>query len=111
MAASKRRRVLYMRYRYTPETARAHNRLYSPGGCGCALLMAPVVALGAVVTIAAMGVAVASVAGIFTAVGISIWLAREYRHKKICHPIAAGLTAALALTCIAYLALFARFIA
>lgn len=55
MAASKRHRVLYMRYRYTPETARAHNRLYSPGGCGCALLMAPVVALGAVVTIAAMG--------------------------------------------------------
>ena len=51
--------------------------VYSPGGCGCALLVLPVMAAGIGILAALAGLAVAAGALLAAAVGISIWLWRQ----------------------------------
>lgn len=50
-------------------------RVYSPGGCGCALLMFPVVAAGAGIALALTGVALMAAACLIAAIGFTVFLA------------------------------------
>ena len=52
-------------------------RVYSPGGCGCALLMFPVVAAGAGIALALSGVALMAAVCLIIAVGITANRRRE----------------------------------
>ena len=51
-------------------------RVYSPGGCGCALLMFPVVAAGAGIALALSGVA------LIIAVGITVFFAATANRRR-----------------------------
>lgn len=63
--------------RYRP--ASAPGRLYSPGGCGCALLLAPVMAAAVGLAALSLGVAVLAVAGLVLAVVLTV---REVRRSR-----------------------------
>lgn len=52
-------------------------RVYSPGGCGCALLMFPVVAAGAGIALALSGVALMAAVCLIIAVGITVFSQRQ----------------------------------
>ena len=55
--------------------------VYSPGGCGCAVLMVPVLAAGIAVMTVLASLAFVALALLIVAIGVSIWLycARERR--------------------------------
>ena len=57
------------------------NRVYSPGGCGCAVLMVPVLAVGFAVMTVLASLAFVALALLAMAIGVSVWLyrAREQR--------------------------------
>lgn len=83
--------------------------LYSPGGCGCALLMAPVMVLGVGITLALMGLALVALVGLVVAIVLTV---REVRRARADVPVRTGmavLIGALYLLCIPYLAFFAWF--
>ena len=48
------------------------SRMYSPGGCGCGLLMLPVVAVSLGIFVAMVGYAVASVAMLIVAIVLTV---------------------------------------
>ena len=58
---------------------RSSGRLYGPGGCGCALLMAPVMALSVGIALMLMGMAVLAVGGLAIAVALTV---REVRRAR-----------------------------
>lgn len=88
---------------------RSAGNLYSPGGCGCALLMAPVMALGVGIALALMGVALVALVGLVVAIMLTV---REVHRAHAGIPVRTGmavLIGALYLLCIPYLAFFAWF--
>ena len=58
-----------------------HGVMYSPGGCGCAVLILPVLAVGIGVMAALAGLAAVACVLLAVAVGVSIWLYRT-RHAR-----------------------------
>lgn len=57
-------------------------RVYSPGGCGCALLMFPVVAAGAGIALALSGVALMAAVCLIIAVGITVFFAATAKRRR-----------------------------
>ena len=60
-------------------SACAPARLYSPGGCGCALLMAPVMAAAMGLAALSLGMAALAVIGLVAAVVLTVREARRAR--------------------------------
>lgn len=58
---------------------RSSARLYSPGGCGCALLMAPVMAAAMGLAALSLGMAALAVIGLVAAVALTV---REVRRAR-----------------------------
>lgn len=87
----------------------AAGTLYSPGGCGCALLMAPVMALSVGIALMLMGMAVLAVVALVVAIVLTV---RELRRASDGSPARAGMIAfisALYLLSVPYLVFFAWF--
>lgn len=61
---------------------RRQSAVYSPGGCGCGLLLLPVIAVSIGVMFALAGLVVAALVLLIVAIGVTIWLCRnrEQRH-------------------------------
>lgn len=61
---------------------RRQSAVYSPGGCGCGLLLLPVIAVSIGVMFALAGLAAAALLLLIVAIGATIWLCRnrEQRH-------------------------------
>lgn len=53
---------------------RRQSAVYSPGGCGCGLLLLPVIAVGIGVMFVLAGLATAALVLFITAIGVTIWL-------------------------------------
>lgn len=70
--------------------ARHRNVMYSPGGCGCAVLMLPFLAVGIGVMAAMTGLAVFAVLLLATAVGVSVWLYRARNERRAAGKGSAG---------------------
>ena len=60
---------------------RRQSAVYSPGGCGCGLLLLPVIAVSIGVMFALAGLAAALVLFI-TAIGVTIWLYRSREQRR-----------------------------
>lgn len=58
---------------------RSSARLYSPGGCGCALLMAPVMAAAMGLAALSLGMAALAVIGLVAAVALTVHEVRRAR--------------------------------
>lgn len=87
----------------------AAGNLYSPGGCGCALLMAPVMALSVGIALMLMGMAVLAVVVLVAAIVLTV---RELRRASDGSPARTGMIAlifALYLLSVPYLVFFAWF--
>lgn len=56
---------------------RRQSAVYSPGGCGCGLLLLPVIAVSIGVMFALAGLAAAALVLFITAIGVTIWLCRN----------------------------------
>ena len=85
---------------------RSSGRLYGPGGCGCALLMAPVMALSVGIALMLMGMAVLAVGGLAIAVVLTV---REVRRARGGAGVRTGFAvaaAALYLASVPYLVFF-----
>lgn len=54
---------------------RRQSAVYSPGGCGCGLLLLPVIAVSIGVMFALAGLAAAALVLLIVAIGVTIWLA------------------------------------
>lgn len=88
---------------------RSSARLYSPGGCGCALLMAPVMALSVGIALMLMGMAVLAVVALVVAILLTV---RELRRASDGSPARTGMIAlisALYLLSVPFLVFFAWF--
>lgn len=84
-------------------------RLYSPGGCGCALLMAPVMAAGVALAALSLGLAALTLAGLALAIFLTVREVRRARDGAPARVATTGAIAVLYATCIPYLVLFAWF--
>lgn len=62
--------------------AQRRTRLQPPGGCGCALLMFPVVAAGAGIALALSGVALMAAVCLIIAVGITVYFAATANRRR-----------------------------
>ena len=60
---------------------RRQSAVYSPGGCGCGLLLLPVIAVSIGVMFVLAGLAAAALVLFITAIGVTIWL---YRSRGQC---------------------------
>ena len=58
---------------------RRQSAVYSPGGCGCGLLLLPVIAVSIGVMFALAGLVAAALVLFITAIGVTIWLCRNRR--------------------------------
>lgn len=58
------------------------SRAYSPGGCGCALIMLPVMAVGAGAALALTSAAVAAVICLAAALGATIYFAATASRRR-----------------------------
>lgn len=58
---------------------RRQSAVYSPGGCGCGLLLLPVIAVSIGVMFALAGLAAAALVLFITAIGVTIWLCSQSR--------------------------------
>lgn len=85
---------------------RSSARLYSPGGCGCALLMAPVMALSVGIALMLMGMAVLAVGGLAIAVVLTVREVRRARGGAGVRPGFAVAAGALYLASVPYLVFF-----
>ena len=61
---------------------RRQSAVYSPGGCGCGLLLLPVIAVSIGVMFVLAGLATVALVLLIAAIGVTIWLyrCREQRH-------------------------------
>lgn len=87
----------------------AAGTLYSPGGCGCALLMAPVMALSVGIALMLMGMAVLAVVALVVAIVLTV---RELRRASDGSPARTGMIALISvlyLLSVPYLVFFAWF--
>ncbi len=85
---------------------RSSGRLYGPGGCGCALLMAPVMALSVGIALMLMGMAVLAVGGLAIAVALTVLEVRRARGGASVRPGFAVAAGALYLASVPYLVFF-----
>ena len=85
---------------------RSSGRLYGPGGCGCALLMAPVMALSVGIALMLMGMAVLAVGGLAIAVTLTVLEVRRARGGASVRPGFAVAAGALYLASVPYLVFF-----
>lgn len=60
---------------------RRQSAVYSPGGCGCGLLLLPVIAVGIGVMFVLAGLATAALVLFITAIGVTIWLYRSREQR------------------------------
>ena len=56
--------------------------VYSPGGCGCGLLLLPVIAVSIGVMFALAGLAAAALVLLIVAIGGTIWLCRNREQRR-----------------------------
>ena len=61
---------------------RRQSSVYSPGGCGCCLLLLPVIAVSIGVMFALAGVAAAALVLFITAIGVTVWLCRSREQRR-----------------------------
>lgn len=61
---------------------RRQSAVYSPGGCGCGLLLLPVIAVSIGVMFALAGLAAAALVLFITAIGVTIWLCRNREQRR-----------------------------
>ena len=85
---------------------RSSGRLYGPGGCGCALLMAPVMAAAMGLAALSLGMAVLAVAGLALAVVLTVREVRRTGGGASVRPGFAVAAGALYLASVPYLVFF-----
>ena len=61
---------------------RRQSSVYSPGGCGCGLLLLPVIAVSIGVMFALAGLVAAALALLIVAIGVTIWLCRNREQRR-----------------------------
>ena len=61
---------------------RRQSAVYSPGGCGCGLLLLPVIAVSIGVMFVLAGLAAAALVLFITAIGVTIWLCRNRGQRR-----------------------------
>ena len=61
---------------------RRQSAVYSPGGCGCGLLLFPVIAVSIGVMFVLAGLAAAALVLFITAIGVTIWLYRSREQRR-----------------------------
>lgn len=61
---------------------RRQTAVYSPGGCGCGLLLLPVIAVSIGVMFALAGLAVVALVLLIAAIGVTIWLCRNREQRR-----------------------------
>ena len=61
---------------------RRQSAVYSPGGCGCGLLLRPVIAVSSGVMFALAGVAAAALVLLIAAIGVTVWLCRSREQRR-----------------------------
>ncbi len=61
---------------------RRWSAVYSPGGCGCGLLLLPVIAVSIGVMFALAGLVAAALALLIVAIGVTIWLCRNREQRR-----------------------------
>lgn len=61
---------------------RRQSAVYSPGGCGCGLLLLPVIAVSIGVMFALAGLVAAALALLIVAIGVTIWLCRNREQRR-----------------------------
>ena len=61
---------------------RRQSAVYSPGGCGCGLLLLPVSAVSIGVMFALAGVAAAALVLLIAAIGVTVWLCRSREQRR-----------------------------
>lgn len=61
---------------------RRQSAVYSPGGCGCGLLLLPVIAESIGVMFALAGLAAAALVLLIVAIGVTIWLCRSREQRR-----------------------------
>lgn len=85
---------------------RSSARLYSPGGCGCALLMAPVMAAAMGLAALSLGMAALAVGGLAIAVALTVREVSRARGGVSVRPGFAVAAGALYLASVPYLMFF-----
>ena len=85
---------------------RSSGRLYSPGGCGCALLMAPVMAAAMGLAALSLGMAALAVGGLAIAVVLTVREVSRARGGASVRPGFAVAAGALYLASVPYLVFF-----
>ena len=85
---------------------RSSARLYSTGGCGCALLMAPVMAAAMGLAALSLGMAALAVGGLAIAVALTVLEVRRARGGASVRPGLAVAAGALYLASVPYLVFF-----
>lgn len=85
---------------------RSSGRLYGPGGCGCALLMAPVMAAAVGLAALSLGMAALAVGGLAIAVALTVLEVRRARGGASVRPGLAVAAGALYLASVPYLVFF-----
>ena len=61
---------------------RRQSAVYSPGGCGCGLLLLPVIAVSIGVMFALAGLAAVALMLLIAAIGVTIWLCRSHEQRR-----------------------------
>ena len=61
---------------------RRQSAVYSPGGCGCDLLLLPVIAVSIGVMFALAGLAAAALVLLIAAIGVTVWLCRSREQRR-----------------------------
>lgn len=61
---------------------RWQSAVYSPGGCGCGLLLLPVIAVSIGVMFALAGLAAVALVLLIAAIGVAIWLYRCREQRR-----------------------------
>lgn len=61
---------------------RRQSTVYSPGGCGCGLLLLPVIAVSIGVMFALAGLAAMALVLLIAAIGVTIWLYRCREQRR-----------------------------
>lgn len=62
---------------------RRQSAVYSPGGCGCGLLLFPVIAVSIGVMFALAGLATVALVLLIAAIGVTIWLYRCREQRRV----------------------------
>lgn len=88
---------------------RRQSAVYSPGGCGCGLLLLPVIAVSIGVMFVLAGLATAALVLLIAAIGVTIWLYRCREQRRADGKINVGWIVFLVISylmSISYLAFF-----